>query len=39
MAKVVKQDILNVHQARDILKTNEFIQQGIKLATPFGGGV
>ena len=39
MANVVKQDIINTYQAEDLVKTNEFINKGIKLATPFIGGV
>jgi hypothetical protein len=39
MANVVKQDIINTHQDINILQTNEFINKGIKLATPLLGGV
>lgn len=35
LSNVVKEDILSVYQAQNIARIDEFIQQGIKLATPF----
>lgn len=38
VSNVVKQDIINVYQGNHIEKTNEFLLQGVRLATPFIGG-
>lgn len=39
MANVVKKDIINSQIEANIELSNSFISKGIKLATPFLGGV